>query len=144
MSSTAMNMPMLIATKPTQRRGLARRSAAAASDNGAVLLRVAHHVEDGDGLAEALQRDIADLFQPGDALGRGGDPLADQDLPVLCLGAQSGREVAHRADRSVADALGETDLPQSRIALRDAEAEADRAAAPAPLDLQFQERLAHL
>src|SRR5712692_4815982 len=110
MSSTAMNMPMLIATKPTQRRGLASRSAAAAKDNGAVLLCVAHHVEDGDGLAEALQRDIANFFQPGDTVGRGGDPLADQDLPVLGLGAQPGRQVAHRADRGVTDALGETDL----------------------------------
>ncbi len=46
-----------------------------------------HHVEYGDGLAEAFQRNIADLFQPCGIFDRNRDTAADQDLPVLGLAA---------------------------------------------------------
>jgi hypothetical protein len=45
--------------------------------------------------------------------------LTEQNLTVLGLSAEPGRDIAHRADRGVAKALGEPDLAQRRIALGD-------------------------
>src|SRR5262249_21135327 len=71
------------------------------------------------------------------------DAAADQDLPVLRLGTKPGGEVAHRADRSVAGALGKTDLAQCSVTLRDTSAEAKFAAIAAPGRDQLARRSAH-
>ena len=60
------------------------------------------------------------------------DTAADEDLAVLGGGAEPRREIADRPDRRVIDPLGEPDLSQRRVALRDADPEADLAPAPSP------------
>jgi hypothetical protein len=42
----------------------------------------------------------------------------------------AGGKVAHRVDRGVAGAFGETDLPQRCVALRDADAETEFTSMP--------------
>ena len=105
---------------------------------------VAGDVIDGDGLAEALEGEVAHFFEADIALDRAGDPLRDQDLAVGRLVAEAGGEIAYRADRGVVDPLGKTDLAQGRVPLGDADAEPDLAPAPTPIDLQPRHRLAHL
>ena len=94
---------------------------------------IARYVVDHDRLHQPLQREIADLFEPHDVFNRGGDPAADEDLPVLGLAAQPRRQIAHRADRRVVDPLGKADLAQCRVAARDPDPEADLAPLPPPL-----------
>lgn len=47
-----------------------------------------------------------------------------------CCGTKAGGKVAHRVDRGVAGAFGETDLPQRCVALRDADAETEFTSMP--------------
>ena len=61
-------------------------------------------------LGETLQGNRAALLQSDPAAEPGGDALGEQDLPILGLGAKPRCDVAHRADRGVARALGEPDL----------------------------------
>src|SRR5215831_10138496 len=67
----------------------------------------------------------------------------DQDLPVLGLSTKPCGEVAYGADRGIAGAFGKTDLPQGRIALRNAGAKAEFIAVAAPGSDQLAGRLAH-
>src|SRR5215469_1180182 len=83
-----------------------------------------HDVECCDRPAETFQLQVSEVLEPRDRFDRASDAAADQDLPVLGRGAKPGGEVAHRADRGVAGAFGKADLPQGRIALRDAGAKA--------------------
>src|SRR5205814_7769867 len=101
-------------------------------------------VVDGDGLGKPFQHDVADLLEAGHRLDRAGHALADQDLAVLGLVAEPGGNIADCADRGVVDPLGKADLAQRCKALGDADAEADLAAAPAPIGLQPTNLLAHL
>ena len=82
-----------------------------------------HHVVDGDGLAQALQRHLADLFELCVLFDRDCDTATDQYLPVLGLAAEASGEIGDRTNRGVVHALGKADLAQGRIALRDANAE---------------------
>src|SRR5579884_3396473 len=91
-----------------------------------------HDVMDGDRPPQALQGEGAHLFQCDEVLDRNGDPLAQQNLPVSRLGAQARGEIGDRADRGIGHLLGETDWPERRISLRNADAETEIEAAPAP------------
>src|SRR5437762_14031676 len=102
-----------------------------------------HHVINGRSLAQALQCDLADLLQLRVIFDRNSDTATDQYLPVLGLVAQPRREIADRADGGVVHALGEPDLSQGRVALRDANAEAEVMAVPTPGLEHLLRRLAH-
>ena len=83
-----------------------------------------NHIVDRDGLAQPLQRQIADLLQLGAVFHRDRDATTDEDLPVLRLTAQPGGKIGDRSNRCVVHALGKADLTQGRVALRNADAEA--------------------
>ena len=65
-------------------------------------------------LSEALEGKRAKLFSGDASLQCDIDPLAEQNLVVLGLGAQPSCNIAHGADRGVAGAFGEPDLAKSR------------------------------
>src|SRR6516225_7917371 len=69
-------------------------------------------VECRDRTAKTSQLQVSEVFEPSDRFDRFSDAAADQDLPVLRLGTKSGGEVAHRADRGVAGAIGKADVAQ--------------------------------
>src|SRR6266536_4308484 len=50
-----------------------------------------HDVVDGNGLAQSLERQIADLFELYRVLDGNSGATGNQDLPVLRLGAKPGR-----------------------------------------------------
>src|SRR5213076_2082124 len=100
-----------------------------------------HDVVDGNGLAQSLERQIADLFELYRVLDGTSGATGNQDLPVLRLGAKPGRQIGDRADRGVVHALGKADLAQGRVALGDADAKAEIVTMPPP---QAQERLSPL
>src|ERR1700675_3583609 len=81
----------------------------------AASLVVPRDIEHRDRLAEAFQGKVADLFEPGIAFDRAGDPLRHEDLAVDCGVAQPRGEVAGRTDRRVVDAVGKTDLAKGRV-----------------------------
>src|SRR5262249_54116176 len=99
-------------------RGLSKSSALCRSRG----LRPAH-VVNLDRLGEPLQLDIADLLQREQGLDGTCHPLADQDLAVLGLVAETRGDIAHRPDRGVIDPLGKADLAQGGVALRDTDPE---------------------
>src|SRR6516164_769140 len=94
-------------------------------------------------LGQALEGERAKLFSCDTSLQRDVDALAEQNLAVLGLSAETGGNIAHCADRGVAGALGKTDLAQRRIALRDTGAKTQIATSLAPVCDQRTGRLAH-
>src|SRR5947209_3570264 len=62
-------------------------------------LEFGRDVEHRDRLAQALEGEVADLFEPGVALDRGGDAFRHQDLAVRRGVAEARGEIDHRADR---------------------------------------------
>src|SRR6516162_2183669 len=82
------------------------------------------HVEGGDRLAETFQGQATKVFQRNRSFHCGCDAATYQYLPVLGLGAQPSRRIAHRADRGVTGTLGEADLPERRVEIGDASAKA--------------------
>src|SRR6516162_11665196 len=105
--------------------------------------RLQHYVVDGDGLAQAFQRHVTDLFQPYGIFDRVRETAADQDLSILGFAAQPRGEVGDRADRGVVHALGEADLAEGGVALGNADPETDIVAVPPPGVEQYLRRLAH-
>src|SRR5690348_2152652 len=101
-----------------------------------------HHVINGHSLAEPFQRHLADLLQLCVLFNCDRDTPADQYLTVLCLVAEPRREIADRADSRVVHALRKPDLPQGRVALRNADAEAEIVAVPTPCFENLLRRLA--
>src|SRR5689334_16255459 len=83
-------------------------------------------------LGEALEGDWPKLFSCDTSLECDVDALAEQNLAVLGLSAEPGRNIAHGADRGVAGAFGEPYLAQRCITLRDTGAKAQFATALAP------------
>jgi hypothetical protein len=71
------------------------------------------------------------------------DALTEKNLVVLGLGAEPRCDVAHRADRGVAGAVGKADLAQGREALRNASAKAQIATTLAPFGDQIASGFAH-
>src|SRR5262249_3087836 len=71
------------------------------------------------------------------------DALTEQNLAVLGLAAEPCRDIAHGANRSVAGALGKSDLAQGRVTLGNASAKAQLATSLAPRGDQRQCSLAH-
>ena len=69
---------------------------------------------------------------------------AHQDLAGLGLGAQARGEIGHSPDDAVADAGLVADRADGGVAVRDADAERDVVAAPAPDRHQLREALLHL
>jgi hypothetical protein len=67
------------------------------------------YVEGCDGPAQALERHVSHFFERRDRRDRGRDPAREEDLPVLGLGTEPRGEIAHRADRGIARAVGKTD-----------------------------------
>src|SRR5215472_8635053 len=104
---------------------------------------VLHDVECRDRTAKTPQLQVSEILQPRYCFDRASDTAADQDLPVLRLGAQPCGEVAYRADRGVAGAFGKADLAQGRVALCDAGAKAKFAAVAAPSSNQLARLFAH-
>ena len=102
-----------------------------------------HDVVDGNGLAQSLERQIADFFELYRVLDGTSGATGNQDLPVLRLGAKPGRQIGDRADRGVVHTLGKADLPQRRIPLRDADAKAEVVTMPPPQAKQGLSPLAH-
>ena len=63
--------------------------------DGRTLAYSGRDVEDGDRLAQPLQGEVADLFEPGVAFDRAGDPLRLTRIwPSVRLAAQPGGEIA--------------------------------------------------
>src|SRR5882757_10616928 len=91
-----------------------------------------HHVGDGKGTAEALDRERPDVAELGEIADGAGDPRRHEDLAVRRGVAEARSRVDDRADRTVVEAAFEADLPQRRKALCDADAEAELMAAPTP------------
>jgi hypothetical protein len=83
------------------------------------------------------------LFGGDASLQRDVDALTEQNLTVFGLSTKTGGDIAHRADRGVARALGEPDLAQRCIALRDTSAKAQIATPLASVGDQGAGRLAH-
>src|SRR6516165_1952314 len=102
-----------------------------------------HDVERCDRTAKTPQLQISEVFELRDRLDCFSDAAADQDLSVLGRGTKPGGEVAYRADRGVAGALGKPNLAQGGVALRDAGAETEFAAVAAPSSNQHARRLPH-
>src|SRR6516165_344791 len=94
-------------------------------------------------LGQALEGERAKLFSCDTPLQRDVHALAEQNLAVLGLSAETGGNIAHCADRGVAGALGKTDLAQRRIALRDTGAKTQLATSLAPCGNQIAGGLAH-
>ena len=94
--------------------------------------RSLHDVECRNRTAKTPQLQISEILQPRHRFDCFSDAAADKDLPVLGLGTQPGREVAHRTDRGVAGALRKSDLAQCGVTLCDAGAETKFAAIVAP------------
>src|SRR5215469_3938900 len=86
-------------------------------------LRRRRDVECRDRTAKTLQLKVSEILQPRYRFDGASDTAADQDLPILRLGAKPGGEVAHRADGGVAGTVGKADLPQGGVTLRDTDAE---------------------
>src|SRR5258708_12189041 len=89
-----------------------------------------HHVGDGKGTAEALDRERRDIAELGEIADGAGDPRRHEDLAVRRGVAEARGRVDDRADRSVVEAAFEAALPQLRKALRDVDATADLLHAP--------------
>ena len=64
----------------------------------------------GDGLAEALELELADGRCLDELLDRGEESLADQDLGSCCVGAEAGCEVRDRSERAIVVAAALIDL----------------------------------
>src|SRR6266581_5626337 len=84
-----------------------------------------HDVVDGNGLAQSLERQIADLFELYRVLDGNSGATGNQDLPVLRLGAKPGCQIGDGADCGVIHTLGKANLAQGRVTLRDADPEAE-------------------
>src|SRR5258708_22140020 len=102
-----------------------------------------HYVGDGEGTAEALDREWRDVAELGEIADGAGDPRRHEDLAVRRGVAEARGRVDDRADRAVVEAAFEADLPQRRKALRDSDAEADLMAAPTPPRRKRRHRLPH-
>src|SRR6516165_10064636 len=81
-------------------------------------------------LRQPFKGQRTDFFESRCPFDRHGNALAKQYLSVLGLGTQPGGDIADGANCGVARPLGKADLPQRRIALRDASAKAEFAPAP--------------
>src|SRR5204862_1370128 len=71
-------------------------------------------------------------------------PPPREDLAVLRLAGEPGRQVDHAADRGVVEAALVADPPERRVAHRDADPEADLMIAPAPGRLELDHPVPHL
>ena len=94
-------------------------------------------------LGEAAEAQLAERVDDGDLLDGREDPLADEDLAALRLGAQACREVGHAADGRVVGAALEADLAKGRVALRDPHAEVQGVVPAGPSLGQFRDAAAH-
>src|SRR5262249_40220982 len=101
------------------------------------------HVVGNDRLGETLQGERANLFSRYASFESHVDTLAEQNLAVLGLAAEPCRHIAHGANRSVAGALGKSDLAQGRVTLGDANTKAQLATSLAPRGDQRRCSLAH-
>src|SRR5262249_58393356 len=101
------------------------------------------HVVGHDWLGETLQGERANLFSRYASFERHVDPLTEQNLAVLGLAAEPCRHIAHGSNRSVAGALGKSDLAQGRVTLGNASTKAQLATSLAPRRGQRRRRLAH-
>src|SRR5215472_113833 len=90
------------------------------------------HIEGHHGLGQPLQVECANFFESHHLLDRNSDALIDENLSILSLSAETGGEVAHRANRGVPGTVGKTDLAECRITLRDARAKAKFTTASSP------------
>ncbi|MGA8195219.1 MAG: hypothetical protein WB902_17810, partial [Acetobacteraceae bacterium] len=73
-------------------------------------------------LGQPFESQLANFFEWRYRFHTDGDPLGDEDLPILSLGAEPGSEIAYGANRRVSGAIGKADLAERCIALRDADA----------------------
>ena len=101
-------------------------------------------IQHGDGAAEPLQSDGAELFQLHYVMDSRSDPLCDQYLTVLGFAAEAGRYIGYSADRRVVEATFETYPPQCGIALGDPDTVADLVSASHPRASKRGDHLAHL
>src|SRR5262249_7413376 len=85
------------------------------------------HVVSDDRLGETLQDKRATLFSRYTSFERHVDALSEQYLALLGLAAEPCRDIAHGANRSVAGALGKSDLAQGRVTLGNANTKAQLA-----------------
>jgi hypothetical protein len=83
--------------------------------------------------SEALDGERAKLFSRDASLYCDVGRLAKQNLAVLGLSAEPGRNITVSADHGVARAFGEPDLAERRIPLRDTDTKAQITTTLAPL-----------
>ena len=100
-------------------------------------------VECLDGLQEALEGQGPDRLEVDRILGGAGHARRDQDLARLGLAAQARRQVRDRADGAVVPAALEADGADGRVALGDADAEAEVVPALAPGGGKVADLVAH-
>ena len=86
-------------------------------------------------LGEPFQSKFAEFFKRDRLFDRDGDALTNKDLPILGLRAKACGKIADGADCCISGAVSKTNLAERCIALRDAGAEPEHAAAPAPGDV---------
>ena len=98
---------------------------------------------DGDGAGHAFQLDLTGMFGDNGVAQSGYHPLGGQHLAALCLAAQAGGEVHHRADGRVLEATLEADLAAGREAGGDAHSESQVVPATLPLVGQPLGAVAH-
>src|SRR5215831_368055 len=94
-------------------------------------------------LRQPFQGQGTDFFERRCPFDRHGNALAKQYLSILGIGTQPSGDIADGANSGVARPLGKADLPEGRIALRDASAKAKLAPTPSPRGNQFGRRFAH-
>ena len=85
----------------------------------------AENVVGGDGTNQTFEDELADGLEFHQMLDGGNHAGADEDLAVRRLGAEPGAEVGDPADRSVVGAALEPDPAEGRVALGDANPEAE-------------------
>lgn len=74
------------------------------------------HVEDGHRLRKTLQHEGTDIHQCSHFLNCRSDAAGDEDLAVFGFPTKPRGEVAYRADRRVAGAVGESNSAERSIA----------------------------
>ena len=86
-----------------------------------------------DGSMDALERQFSDGLELDYILDLRPDTLADENLSVPGLAAEAGGEIGNTADCSIIEPPFDSDLPQRRVALGDADPETDPSVVEAPM-----------
>src|SRR5687767_11167330 len=110
----------------------AKETSAPCRTEGSAAALEADDIEDGDGLEEALERQLADRLDVGQVLHRALHPAGDQDLAGARVAAEAEGQVGDGADRTVVPPALEADGADRGVPLGDPDADVEVVAALAP------------